>query len=127
MTFKFRHYNSDLTGYFQLGQYEDLCSDGKTRRLAVQIIAHDGDGQWAPYAVVSVNTDYEPSPGEIVAKTYMENAGLVEQLIQAGFFEETGSRVLVGHAGLQPVLRITLKLLEHRDSEEEESGEIEEK
>lgn len=116
MTFNFRHHNSDWTGYFKLGQYDDFCSDGRTRRLAVQIVAHSGDGIWEPYATVSMNTDYDTSPGEIVAKTYSENLGLVEQLIHAGFFEDTGTRVEVGRVDFNPVLRITSKLLAHQDS-----------
>ena len=46
---------------------------------------------------------------DFVAKTYSENAGLLEQLEALGLVERTGEMIGVGHAGPQPVCRLTAK------------------
>ena len=76
----------------------DRYENGNT---AVRLIA---DGE--TYAMLSVNTGVRLPEGEFVAKTYAENAGLLEQVVAAGLVEETRRLVRVGLAGPQPVCRM---------------------
>ena len=65
------------------------------------------------YANISINTNDEIGYDEFVAKTYSENAGLIEPLIDQGLFEDTGREVRVGLAGQCPILRLTQLARKH--------------
>lgn len=93
-------------GKFCFGRYGN-------KRLAVQIVGHDESEEML--ARVSCNVPDAPVLcNEFVAKTYSENEGLVEQLVEKGLIEHTGKKVVVGYAGEQPIMRMTEKALNRR-------------
>ena len=95
---KWTHYGEEYTGRLLLQEYANGA-------LAVRLMCND----YETYAVLSVNV---PGMSEtldgttFVAKTYSENEGLVEQLIEQGVFQTTGCACEVGRAGPQPILRV---------------------
>jgi hypothetical protein len=67
--------------------------------LAVQLI-DEADGM--PYATVSINVEgLDLAKDEFVFKTYSENEGLREAMIEAGIVERTGR-----WAGVGPICRL---------------------
>lgn len=60
------------------------------------------NGEDGPFGRISVNTDYPLKPGEIAVKTYNENSGWVEQLLNLmpTVFQDTGVRLPVGFSEL---------------------------
>jgi len=103
----FIHFNTKHEGQFQFDRY---ASDNK---LAVQIMSRTEDGKFLePYATVSVCTEHTlESEDEFVAKEYSENEGLVQQFIDAGYFEETGRTVQFGYVSGR-ILRLLPKAKE---------------
>lgn len=72
--------------------------------LAVELIDEE-DG--TPYATASVNVEgVELAGDEFVFKTYSENEGLLQAMLQAGVIAMTGRYAEVGFAGPQPVCRL---------------------
>lgn len=72
-------------------------------RLAVQLVSQ-GEG----YATVSVNLPMESvGHDEFVFKTYSENEGLYEALLQAGVIEWTGRTAGTRTLGPLPICRLT--------------------
>ena len=72
--------------------------------LAVQLI-DESDGM--DYATVSLNLGgMRLADDEFVFKTYSENEGLLEAMVQVGIVETTGRVVEVGMAGPQPICRL---------------------
>jgi hypothetical protein len=66
--------------------------------LAVELYCEDGE----PYATVSINVPGVPlSADEFVFKTYSENEGLLEAMLDAGVVELAGRSV-----GLEPICRL---------------------
>ena len=58
-----------------------------------------------PYATLSTNVAGIALDKDcFIAKTYSENAGLCEQFIESGLFEETGEKVTAGFASC-PILK----------------------
>ena len=58
-----------------------------------------------PYATLSTNVAGIALDKDcFIAKTYSENAGLCEQFIESGLFEETGEKVAAGFASC-PILK----------------------
>lgn len=83
-------------------------ANNKNRAVSLQSWSEKYQG-WEPFATLSVNTGVILPKDQFVAKTYSENQGLVEQFIEMGYFERVGSGgVMVGYAGLQPILRIVM-------------------
>ncbi len=71
--------------------------------LAVELFGADDE----PYTVVSVNVEgVSLADDEFVFKTYSENAGLLEVMLEAGVIETVGRSVEVGMAGPQPICRL---------------------
>lgn len=105
MELDFTHRGTKYRGMLRKEQY---INDN----LAVELLYWETDGgYWGPYAKLSVNTDLDLPTNEFVAKTYSENEGLVEQFIEAGYFEDTGRIKGMGYAS-GPILKITDKFLE---------------
>ena len=93
---KFKHFGTEYDGSLQFDRYAD------NNNLAVRLVA---DNQ--PYATLTVIIQCTVLfDDEFVSKTYSENEGLCEQLIEAGCFEKTGKVAMVGFAGEQPILRV---------------------
>lgn len=63
-------------------------------RLALMIVDED-DGSSIGVATVNL-PEADLAPGEILIKTWSENAGLLEAMISAGIIEDTGKRVPTG-------------------------------
>jgi hypothetical protein len=101
MKVTFTHHGRTIEGRIRLGRYKD-------GNVAVELIAEGGR-----YATLSTNTDAKLAfpEAEFVAKCYSENAGLNEQFIEQGLFENTGRTQECGYAGAQPVLRLTPKFI----------------
>ena len=91
-------YGSLETGWFTLNRYTN------NDNVCVSIMSPEG-----PYAKLSVNTDLKLPDDEFVAKTYSENAGLVEQFINMGYFTHDGRVKTCGQAENQPILKFTDK------------------
>lgn len=72
-------------------------------RTALRLIdVEDG----SPVAVATVNLpDVELEADEVLIKTYSENAGMLETLIDAGVIEDTGKNVQSGYVVL-PVCKL---------------------
>jgi hypothetical protein len=103
----FIHFGTKQLGKFQLDRY---ASDNK---LAVQLMSQTEDGKFLePYATLSVCTDHTlESEDEFVAKEYSENEGIMQQFIDAGYFEETGRTVQFGYVSGR-ILRLLPKAKE---------------
>lgn len=102
--FKFNILTDKYKAAFVIDQYTD---NGNT---AVSIMVWDEEGQyWDNGARLSINTDVVLPEGQFVAKTYSENEGIVEQLESQGLIEPCGQSVNCGHAGPQPVYKLTDK------------------
>jgi len=103
----FIHFGTKQFGKFQLDRY---ASDNK---LAVQLMSQTEDGKFLePYATLSVCTDHTlESEDEFVAKEYSENEGIMQQFIDAGYFEETGRTVQFGYVSGR-ILRLLPKAKE---------------
>ena len=51
-----------------------------------------------PYATLSVNVvSVSLKPGEVLIKTWSENADIAEMMLKLGFFRDTGRRIPCGH------------------------------
>lgn len=66
-------------------------------RLAVQFVVKETE---EPFCTLSVNLPDQPLPGPeyFWAKTWSENAPIRNQLLNSGFFEDTGQRAPTGFA-----------------------------
>lgn len=103
---KFRQLDTEYTGFFTKSHYQN---NGNT---AIQLKSWEEDGgYWCPHSTLSINLDAELPPKEFVVKNYSECAGLPEQFLKMGYFEDTGKRVSFGHCTDVPIYRITEKFL----------------
>ncbi len=100
MEFEFSHFGCVLKGKIEYATYHN------NRNTCVQLLSWSDKYQdWDTYAKLSVNTE-EILPGEyFVAKTYSENEGLIEQLIEKGIFKDTGKSIDLGNV-VCPILQI---------------------
>lgn len=70
-------------------------------RTAIQLVTEDGQ----PYATATVNMPEVPlEEGEVILKSYSENAGLREAMVDAGWVRDTGWRVQAGWAEVSVVV-----------------------
>lgn len=101
----FTHFNTQMEGLFDLQHYQHR---GENERLAVQLFMWDEDGNYLDrYSVISVNVPEEPlGDDEIFAKEWSESEGLVQQFIDAGFFEDTGRTITCGHVPNVRILKV---------------------
>ena len=103
---QFQAFGETHKGQLKFSEYDN----NKNRAVALLSWNKEYEG-WEPFATLSVNTGVILPEDQFVAKTYSENEGLVEQFIEMGYFERVGPKVMVGHAGMQPILRILRKEL----------------
>ena len=94
----------------------NIDSTGQLRRVFVSVdqYAHGGiavrlkdvvDGE--QYATVSIHVDgVRLAADEFVFKTYSENEGLLESMLNAGFVEATGRSVQLSFGEPQPIYRL---------------------
>ena len=103
----FTHFNTKHTGQFQLDRY------ASGNKLAVQLMSQTEDGKFLePHATLSVCTDHVLESDDLfVAKEYSENEGIMQQFIDAGYFEETGQTVQFGYVSGR-ILRLLPKAKE---------------
>lgn len=106
--FPFTHYGNN-EGLFAFHEYT------QNGRVAVELLGWENEYEYMErYAVLSVNDDEVAiEDGEFIAKEYSENEGLVQQFIDAGFFEDTGKRCALGHVDDVRILRILPKARQH--------------
>ncbi len=90
----FSHITDELkAGWIQTDRYAN-------GNLHVQLMTAE-----EPYATLSTNVAGIALDKDcFIAKTYSENAGLCEQFIESGLFEETGEKVTAGFASC-PILK----------------------
>lgn len=90
----FSHITDELkAGWIQTDRYAN-------GNLHVQLMTAE-----EPYATLSTNVaGISLDKDCFIAKTYSENAGLCEQFIESGLFEETGEKVTAGFASC-PILK----------------------
>ena len=113
-TFPFNAFNETHDGCYSFHQYSN------NERLAVQLHVWVKDEEGVTendyldrWASVSVNIDdADVGENEFCAKEWSENAGLVEQLIALGHFEDTGKRTQSGHVENIRILRVLPKARE---------------
>lgn len=76
--------------YLILGKYAE---GGRT---SIHLVDADSG---EPYCTATVNVPEEPlGPGEVIIKSYSENEGLLERMVEGGVVEPTGRIVQLGHA-----------------------------
>ena len=94
MEILFSHITDELkAGWIETARYEN-------GNLHVQLMTVE-----EPYATLSTNVAGIVLDKDcFIAKTYRENAGLCEQFIESGLFEETGEKVAAGFASC-PILK----------------------
>ena len=94
MEILFTHITDELkAGWIETNRYTN-------GNLHVQLMTAE-----EPYATLSTNVaGIALDKGCFIAKTYSENAGLCEQFIESGLFEETGEKVAAGFASC-PILK----------------------
>lgn len=98
---------------FEAGRYAYVGSP-----LALQIWVSDGkpdDAWWEPYLSLTVN--HRPNdcrPGEVIVKTYEENAHMREALLGLGYFVDTGRRIALDFIQLE-IWSLTAKFEEAFD------------
>lgn len=86
-----------------------------TGRLAIQVVVADAQINMDNYhfpgnsiAWLSMNVDNVLiEKGEFVVKTYSENEGLFEAVLEAGLIVDTGKRIDVGFNPNQPIARLS--------------------
>lgn len=84
--FEFTHWNETFKGHIVKHQYGN-------GRLAVQLFTVEGQ-----YATLSVNVPDAPlNEGEFIFKTYSENQGLFEEMLQLEGVEPTEEFLPVGY------------------------------
>lgn len=111
MTFQFHHRRKDYDG--ELSTYHRYNDNGNTVvRLLSRPVWADNNVPWELYATLSVNTDVVLSEGVFVFKTYSENAGLYEEILQNGLIRPTGDFVVCGFAGPQPIVELVAQEIE---------------
>ena len=100
----FTHMNTQMEGELCLRNYQG-------GRVAVELYFWDEDGEYMDvYSRISVNDPDVPlNDDEFIAKEYSENAGLVQQFIDAGFFEDTEKRCTLGHVDGVRILKVLPK------------------
>lgn len=105
MTFQFHHRGENYDG--ELSTYHRYNDNGNTVvRLLSRPVGADNNVPWELYATLSVNTDVVLPEGLFVFKTYSENAGLYEEIVQKRLIKPTGDAVVCGFAGPQPVVEL---------------------
>lgn len=93
-SFTLSHYGNVVRLSLRTGQYR--YGGG----LALQLLCEDRE----PYATVSVNVEGVPlAVDEFIFKTYSENEGLLEGMLDAGVVELTGRTAEIG-----PICRLKL-------------------
>jgi len=94
MEILFSHVTDELkAGWIETSRYAN-------GNLHVQLMTAE-----EPYATLSTNVAGIALDKDcFIAKTYSENAGLCEQFIESGLFEETGEKVAAGFASC-PILK----------------------
>ena len=94
MEILFSHITDELkAGWIETNRYTN-------GNLHVQLMTAE-----EPYATLSTNVAGIALDKDcFIAKTYSENAGLCEQFIESGLFEETGEKVTAGFASC-PILK----------------------
>ena len=98
MEILFSHITDELkAGWIETNRYTN-------GNLHVQLY-HRFEDCSEPYATLSTNVAGIALDKDcFIAKTYSENAGLCEQFIESGLFEETGEKVTAGFASC-PILK----------------------
>ena len=94
---EFSHAGQTFEGSLEFLRYQN-------GNLAVQLNLDDGE----PFATLSVNTGLTLADDEFVAKTYLENEGLVEQFIESGHFVPVSTSAPSGFVPSQPILRVAV-------------------
>lgn len=108
MTFIFTHRGEDYEG--QLVTHHRYNDNGNIAvRLLSRSVGSEEDEPWEMYATLSVNTDVVLPEGLFVFKTYSENAGLYEEILQQRLIKPTGDSVVCGFAGPQPIVELVTR------------------
>ena len=98
--FPFKHLGEAHEGLFAFHQYNE------NKRIAVELLVWD-DSYLDRWSKISVNENtVNLEDDEFIAKEYSENEGLVQQFIDAGYFEDTGKKCVLGHVSDVRILKV---------------------
>lgn len=104
-TFTFTHMGDMYDG--RLDTFHRYADNNNTVvRLESRPVGSAPDAPWELYATLSVNTDLVLPENRFVFKTYSENHGLYEEMLNNGLIAPTHQSVMCGFAGPQPVVTL---------------------